>query len=62
MNKFFIIIDDQLVEVIEHHAVITYANHLGPTVQPHIRRELRYRGKATEENRLRIPRELGGYA
>jgi hypothetical protein len=62
MNKFFIADNGHLVEVIEHVSQIKTFTPWGPTTQPRTNHEFRDRGEATEEDRRRIPRDLGGSA
>jgi len=62
MKTFFIIDDDQLVEVIEHITSIEIFTPYGLITQPRINPEFKVRGKATEEDRRRIPQALGGDA
>ena len=62
MNTFFITDDGLLVEVIEHITAIKIFTPCGPITQPKIKQTFRERGQATEEDRRRIPKVLGGYA
>lgn len=62
MSDFFITNDGRLVEVITHITAIQSFTPCGPITQPQINREFKDRGLATEEDRKRIPRALGGNA
>jgi len=51
-----------LIEVIEHVSQIKIFHPGGHTYQAQTKQEFRDRREATEEDRRRISRELGGYA
>ena len=51
-----------LIEVIENVTQIKIFHPGGHTYQPHTNQEFKNRGEATDEDRRRISRELGGYA
>jgi hypothetical protein len=51
-----------LIEVIERVTQIKISTPWGAATQPRTNTEYQDRGEATEEDRCRIPRELGGYA
>ena len=62
MNTFFITDNGHLIEVIERVTRIKTFTPWGPIFQPRTTPEYWDRGEASEEDRRRIPRELGGYA
>ncbi|AIG04653.1 hypothetical protein HZ99_21610 [Pseudomonas fluorescens] len=62
MNTFFITDNGNLIEVIERVMQIKFFTPWGAATQPRTNYEYQDRGEASEEDRRRIPRELGGYA
>lgn len=62
MSTFFIADNGHLIEVVEHITAISAFTPFGIITQPQSNYEFIDRGKATEEDRNRIPKDLGGYA